>query len=156
MRKLFWAALLLIVCVSPAWAGDKKITTAEGPMSFKLEGGVPPGAANDWAQVVLAGFFVRNDPPWFGWHFGFKPKRQDITKVEVYDISGDAPVLRVKDENFKVDENGNWRGESSTERLSAENQPWFFDFKHGQRGLAPNGIELHPVLAFASTSCRRD
>jgi hypothetical protein len=22
----------------------------------------------------------------------------------------------------------------------------FFDFKHGQRGLAPNGIELHPVL----------
>jgi hypothetical protein len=24
----------------------------------------------------------------------------------------------------------------------------FFDFKHGQTGVAPNGIELHPVLAF--------
>lgn len=31
----------------------------------------------------------------------------------------------------------------------------FFDFIHGQTGLAPNGIELHPVLAFASDSCRR-
>lgn len=25
----------------------------------------------------------------------------------------------------------------------------FFDFKHGQRGVAPNGIELHPVLDLA-------
>lgn len=25
----------------------------------------------------------------------------------------------------------------------------FFDFKHGQRGVAPNAIELHPVLAFS-------
>jgi hypothetical protein len=24
----------------------------------------------------------------------------------------------------------------------------FFDFLHGQRGVAPNGIELHPVLRF--------
>ncbi len=24
----------------------------------------------------------------------------------------------------------------------------FFDFLHGQRGVAPNGIELHPVIAF--------
>jgi hypothetical protein len=24
----------------------------------------------------------------------------------------------------------------------------FFDFLHGQTGVAPNGIELHPVLAF--------
>ena len=24
----------------------------------------------------------------------------------------------------------------------------FFDFRHGQTGVAPNGIELHPVLAF--------
>ena len=29
----------------------------------------------------------------------------------------------------------------------------FFDFDHGQRGVAPNAIELHPVLAFSSTSC---
>src|SRR4029079_14666550 len=25
----------------------------------------------------------------------------------------------------------------------------FFDFLHGQTGVAPNGIELHPVLEFA-------
>jgi hypothetical protein len=25
----------------------------------------------------------------------------------------------------------------------------FFDFKHGQTGVAPNAIELHPILAFA-------
>jgi len=25
----------------------------------------------------------------------------------------------------------------------------FFDFIHGQNGVAPNGIELHPVLAFS-------
>jgi hypothetical protein len=25
----------------------------------------------------------------------------------------------------------------------------FFDFLHGQRGVAPNGIELHPALRFA-------
>jgi hypothetical protein len=24
----------------------------------------------------------------------------------------------------------------------------FFDFKHGQTGVAPNAIELHPLLAF--------
>jgi hypothetical protein len=29
----------------------------------------------------------------------------------------------------------------------------FFDVIHGQRGVAPNGIELHPVLAFSSTGC---
>ena len=26
--------------------------------------------------------------------------------------------------------------------------PGFFDFVHGQRGVAPNGIEVHPVLSF--------
>jgi hypothetical protein len=31
----------------------------------------------------------------------------------------------------------------------------FFDIKHGQTGVAPNGIELHPVLAFKQASCRR-
>jgi hypothetical protein len=31
----------------------------------------------------------------------------------------------------------------------------FFDVIHGQRGVAPNGIELHPVLSFKATSrCR--
>jgi hypothetical protein len=29
----------------------------------------------------------------------------------------------------------------------------FFDFKHGQRGVAPNGIELHPVLTFTAQAC---
>jgi len=24
----------------------------------------------------------------------------------------------------------------------------FFDFQHGQTGVAPNAIELHPILAF--------
>jgi hypothetical protein len=27
----------------------------------------------------------------------------------------------------------------------------FFDARHGQRGVAPNGIELHPVLGFSGT-----
>ena len=33
----------------------------------------------------------------------------------------------------------------------------FFDIKHGQTGIAPNGIELHPVLMFKldSRSCTR-
>lgn len=31
----------------------------------------------------------------------------------------------------------------------------FFDFKHGQRGVAPNGIELHPVLRFSAVGCSR-
>ena len=30
----------------------------------------------------------------------------------------------------------------------------FFDFLHGQTGVAPNGIELHPVLGFAG-GCKR-
>ena len=29
----------------------------------------------------------------------------------------------------------------------------FFDYIHGQRGVAPNGIELHPVVAFSASSC---
>lgn len=29
----------------------------------------------------------------------------------------------------------------------------FFDFIHGQTGVAPNGIELHPVLRFRAASC---
>ena len=28
----------------------------------------------------------------------------------------------------------------------------FFDFKHGQTGVAPNAIELHPVLAKSASS----
>ena len=31
----------------------------------------------------------------------------------------------------------------------------FFDLIHGQAGVAPNGIELHPVLSFASANCQR-
>lgn len=29
----------------------------------------------------------------------------------------------------------------------------FFDFRHGQRGVAPNGIELHPVIGFSNATC---
>jgi hypothetical protein len=29
----------------------------------------------------------------------------------------------------------------------------FFDFLHGQTGVAPNGIELHPVLKFMNATC---
>jgi hypothetical protein len=31
----------------------------------------------------------------------------------------------------------------------------FFDPIHGQAGVAPNGIELHPVLTFTSSNCKR-
>jgi hypothetical protein len=30
----------------------------------------------------------------------------------------------------------------------------FFDFQHGQSGVAPNGIVLHPVVGFAGTCSR--
>jgi hypothetical protein len=29
----------------------------------------------------------------------------------------------------------------------------FFDFKHHQRGVAPNAIELHPVVGFKASNC---
>jgi len=29
----------------------------------------------------------------------------------------------------------------------------FFDFHHGQRGVAPNAIELHPALGFSCSNC---
>jgi hypothetical protein len=29
----------------------------------------------------------------------------------------------------------------------------FFDFIHGQNGVGPNGVELHPVLGFKASSC---
>ena len=31
----------------------------------------------------------------------------------------------------------------------------FFDRVHGQAGVAPNGIELHPALSFTSADCKR-
>jgi len=31
----------------------------------------------------------------------------------------------------------------------------FFDLIHGQAGVGPNGIELHPVLSFTSANCQR-
>jgi hypothetical protein len=31
----------------------------------------------------------------------------------------------------------------------------FFDFLHGQSGVAPNGIELHPVTGIGRISCKR-
>lgn len=31
----------------------------------------------------------------------------------------------------------------------------FFDMKHGQTGVAPNAIELHPVLGFSTSGCSR-
>jgi hypothetical protein len=30
----------------------------------------------------------------------------------------------------------------------------FIDFVHGQRGVAPNGVELHPVVRFSTSRCR--
>jgi hypothetical protein len=30
----------------------------------------------------------------------------------------------------------------------------FFDIVHGQSGVAPNGIELHPALDFRCSDCR--
>jgi hypothetical protein len=30
----------------------------------------------------------------------------------------------------------------------------FFDFWHGQPGVAPNAIELHPVVGFRAVSCK--
>lgn len=32
----------------------------------------------------------------------------------------------------------------------------FFDKIHGQKGRAPNGIELHPALSFTRASCKRE
>jgi hypothetical protein len=32
----------------------------------------------------------------------------------------------------------------------------FFDSKHGQTGVAPNGIELHPALRYSSGTCSKD
>ncbi len=32
----------------------------------------------------------------------------------------------------------------------------FFDFNHGQTGIAPNAIELHPVLRFSKARCSPD
>jgi hypothetical protein len=32
----------------------------------------------------------------------------------------------------------------------------FFDILHGQTGVAPNGIELHPVLKLSGSSCQPD
>ena len=33
-----------------------------------------------------------------------------------------------------------------------EPRPEFFDYNHGQTGVAPNAIELHPILGFACLS----
>jgi hypothetical protein len=30
----------------------------------------------------------------------------------------------------------------------------FFDFRHGQHGVARNAIELHPLLGFHAASCK--
>ena len=32
----------------------------------------------------------------------------------------------------------------------------FFDIPHGQTGVAPNAIELHPVLKFSAPNCQRN
>jgi hypothetical protein len=32
----------------------------------------------------------------------------------------------------------------------------FFDIIHGQTGVAPNGIELHPVLRVSNSNCEQD
>ena len=29
----------------------------------------------------------------------------------------------------------------------------YWGFAHGQRGVAPNGIEIHPVLGFSAQAC---
>jgi hypothetical protein len=30
----------------------------------------------------------------------------------------------------------------------------FFDIPHGQTGVAPNAVELHPVLRFSNSNCQ--
>jgi hypothetical protein len=46
-----------------------------------------------------------------------------------------------------------WHGRScGSARRRASSAVAFFDFKHGQTGVAPNAIELHPILSFACLS----
>jgi hypothetical protein len=48
-------------------------------------------------------------------------------------------------------------GESSFTKLTGKatiRGVGFFDYLHGQTGVAPNGIELHPVLRFTHATCR--
>ena len=47
---------------------------------------------------------------------------------------------------------GSFRRLSGTATVSGVG---FFDQIHGQTGVAPNGIELHPVLTFTSANCQR-
>jgi len=37
-------------------------------------------------------------------------------------------------------------------KLCVRRRVGFFGFLHGQTGVAPNGIELHPILGFACLS----
>jgi hypothetical protein len=71
-----------------------------------------------------------------------------------------APVLRVAMTQARADLAAACGGEAGGSAVTLTGSATisgvgFFDLIHGQAGVAPNGIELHPVLTFTSTNCQR-
>ena len=72
-----------------------------------------------------------------------------------YHMIAEAPLRRTCTRNETSYRKRQMRDARKAVRLCAEARVVgvaFWDFKHGQTGVAPNAIELHPILGFACLS----
>ena len=53
------------------------------------------------------------------------------------------PAYKIVREQFEKFKLPNYQAEYGTYTVTGV---CFFDFKHGQLGIAPNGIEIHPIM----------
>jgi hypothetical protein len=144
--------------------------TAQNSTVLKLGGIAPPRDPTDRLAPTETTVFRLTDVQMTA----FKQEADSDIHVAVKDTGGHTMIVELPSASCDSTAQPALRSKMTTARdafIAACGQPTgsyhtitgkatitgvgFFDRIHGQRGVAPNGIELHPVLAFKAQSCSR-
>jgi hypothetical protein len=144
--------------------------TAQDSTVLKLGGIAPPRDPTDRLAPTETTVFRLTDVQMTA----FKQEADSDIHVAIKDTAGQTMIAELPSASCDSTAQPTLRSEMTTARnafVAACGQPTgsyhtitgkatitgvgFFDRIHGQRGVAPNGIELHPVLTFKAQTCSR-
>jgi hypothetical protein len=144
------------------------LTSVAAPASWPPPGRVAPQETTIWAlDATLVGYKLEQDQDY---HLVLSDQNQTTLIVEIPDPADVDPSSLFKDQITSARQAFDARFGLQMQALRALAQPGqpapmivqvqipvhvtgigFFDFIHGQTGVAQNGIELHPVLSIQFT-----
>jgi hypothetical protein len=124
--------LVLVAYSNSAYAEDIKLKTVEGvKVNFRLSRHMPLPVENDWVKITTAGFSFSTGnseiPATLSWAFGFETKRNDIVKVQVYDVTNSVKLL-LEDKNVVIKKN-EWSKLGEPITITKDKFPWLYDKK---------------------------